>query len=177
MSLRKPIRAIRLWESTSDLVRDADLVRHRRYGVIEIEDGQLRTVIFRPWPKLISLPEVWWQGGSYHDRHGGDRCRLYFNQPRHCPNFLALMYVVSTHGASFASFRRATQVLDQIAAIKRSDAIVCEASNLRISERLLARWGWERHLPDSPRRHYIKRFYGQYAEANARVPVVETAPR
>lgn len=150
---------------TTDLARDADLIRRRRYGMIEIEAGAFKQITFYPWPKLISLPEVWCLGGSYHDRAAGDRCRLYFNQPRHCSQYLALMYVVSSRETRFATIHRGAQVLDQVARIKRSDAIVCEASNLRISDRLLTRWGWERHLLDSPRRHFIKRFYGEYPPA------------
>ena len=55
-------------------------------------------------------------------------------------------------------------MLDEIARIKGTDAIVAELSNLRISDRLARRWGWEPHVPSSRRRHYIKRFYGSYPE-------------
>jgi hypothetical protein len=58
-------------------------------------------------------------------------------------------------------------VLDEIARLKGSDAIVAEVRNLRISNRLLHRWGWESHLPTSRRRHYIKRFYGSYPDPHA----------
>ena len=78
------------------------------------------------------------------------------------PNYLALKYVVSHRETTLASFRGALRVLDEIARLKGVDALVCEASNPRISARLLRRWGWERHLPRSRRRHYIKRFYGQF---------------
>ena len=152
----------RWWPEARDLQQDAALLRTRHYGMIEVVDGQLHRIVLRPWPKLVSLPEVWWLGANYHAHQTGDRCRLYYNQPRGCPTFLALKYMVSSHGASFASFRLAVRTLDAIAALKRSDAIVCEATNLRISERLLARWGWERHCLQSSRRHYIKRFYGVY---------------
>ena len=53
-------------------------------------------------------------------------------------------------------------VLDQIAEIKHSDALLCEAFNQRISDRFLARMGWERHMESSSKRHFIKRFYGKY---------------
>lgn len=168
MSLRThPIRLpMRLapWQSATDLQQDAALIRTRRYGVIEIEAGRLVRIVFRPWPKVISLPEVWWLGGRHHAQASGDRCRLYYNQPRRCPQFLSVMYVTSTRCATFATIRRAGQVLDEIARLKTSDALVCEASNVRISHRLLTRWGWERHCLDSPRRHYIKRFYGHWPE-------------
>jgi hypothetical protein len=144
------------------LADDADLLRQAPYGMVEIVDGQLQRIVLRRWPKLISLPEVWWLGSRYHERCAGDRCRLYYNQPRSCPNYLALKYVVSSRAATFSSLRRALAVLDEIAWLKQTDAIVCEAYNLRISDRLATRWGWERHYPTSRRRHFIKRFYGHY---------------
>ena len=58
-------------------------------------------------------------------------------------------------------------ILDEIARLKGTDAIVAEVRNLRISERLLRRWGWESHMPTSRRRHYIKRFYGTYPDPQA----------
>ena len=39
-----------------------------------------------------------------------------------------------------------------IARLKGSDAILCDASNLRISDRLLARWGWTPHAASLGRR-------------------------
>jgi hypothetical protein len=151
-----------LWETVFDLERDANRIRARHYGMIEVVRGTLTRIVFRPWPKLVSLPEVWWLGNRHHAKSNGDACRLYYDQPRSSPNFLALKYVISSHNATFATLRRAALTLDEVARIKQSDAIVTEVSNLRISERLLERWGWERHFLSSPRRHYIKRFYGKY---------------
>jgi hypothetical protein len=56
-------------------------------------------------------------------------------------------------------------VLDEIARIKRSDAILAHVSNPQISDRLMWRWGWERHLVQSSKRQFIKRFYGVYPES------------
>ena len=137
------------------------LVR-RRYGVIETVGGKLRAIQLRPWPTLLSLPEILPVGPRYHGRGDSDRCRLYYNQPLGSSNFLALKYVVSTPGTSYATFRAALTVLDAIAELKRTDAIVCDASNLRISDRLLARLGWEAHKPERWHRNFIRRFYGHY---------------
>lgn len=162
----------RLFESVTDLQSGADLLRRRRYGVVEVVDGQLSQVRLRPFPKLISLPGVrfdeWWS----HGRRSGDRCWLYYNQPASCPNFLAVVHVVSTAGTSFRSFRLAVAVMDEIARLKSSDAMVCHVANDRISERLLTRWGWERHAPRLRGRNYIKRFYGDYP-----APLAELWPR
>ncbi len=54
--------------------------------------------------------------------------------------------------------------------IKGSDAIVTDVANFRISERLLARLGWERHTASRWHRNYIKRFYGQYPSTRT-VPI------
>jgi hypothetical protein len=157
----------RLFQSVHSLTDEAAVLRDRRYGVIEMSDGRLSGVHLRPWPKIISLPEAWWFGGWNHRRLQGDRCWLYYNQPRSCSNYLALRYIVSGREGSLASFHGGLVVLDEIARIKGTDAIVCDVTNSRISERLLSRWGWQRHVLHSPRRHYIKRFYGEYPDAAA----------
>jgi hypothetical protein len=143
-----------------DAEREA-LVRGR-YGVIETAGGRVVAVHLRPWPKLVSWPEIWPVGADYHARGAADRCLLYYNQPRRCSNFLALKYMASTAGTSYATARAAMQALDAIAALKRTDALLCDAANTRISDRLLARFGWEAHKPQRLRRNFIKRFYGTY---------------
>lgn len=142
-----------------------DRTRAQRYGVIETSEGQLRAIHFRPWPKLVSLPEFLPLGPRYHGRGAADRCLLYYNQPRRMPNFLALKYVVSTPGTSYQTFRAALRCLDKIAAIKQIDAIVCDAGNVRLSDRLMARLGWEPHKPQRWHRNFIRRFYGVYPTA------------
>ena len=39
-----------LWETVVDLTAQADVVRRRRYGVIELRDGRLASIHFRPLP-------------------------------------------------------------------------------------------------------------------------------
>ena len=151
-----------LWQTIYDSSVDREVLRQRRYGVIETTAGKLEAVHLRPWPKLLAWPDVWPVGPVYHARGERDRCLLYYNQPRSFSNFLALKYVVSTHGTSYATFRAALAVLDQIAELKRTDALLCDVSNLRISHRLLSRLGWQPHKPQRWHRNYIKRFYGEY---------------
>lgn len=152
-------------ESIEDLHRGRDTVRRRRYGVIETAGGRLRAIHLRPWPKLLALPEVVPLGCRYHAVGEPDRCLLYYNQPWRMPNFLALKYVVSTSGASYATVRAALATLDAIAELKHTDAIVCDAANLRLSDRLMARFGWEPHKPQRWHRNFIRRFYGTYPAA------------
>ncbi len=153
-----------LFQTVDDLQSQADTLKRRAYGVICIESGKLKEIVLRPWPKLISVAEISWLGNRTHDRTAGDYCWVYYNQPRRHRNFLALKYIVSSQQASFRTFRNSLIVLDEIARIKRSDAIVCELRNMRISDRLCRRWGWESHVPSSRRRHFIKRFYGTYPD-------------
>lgn len=140
----------------------ADELRRRKYGVIETRCGKFSAVHLRQLPKLVAWPEIWPTATDYHAAGEADRCLLYYNQPRRYPKFLALKYIVSTAGTRYATFRAALVQLDQLAQLKGSDALLCDAANSRISERLMARFGWEPHRPQRWHRNYIKRFYGVY---------------
>ncbi len=153
----------RLWQTITDWEAEQDTIRRRRYGVIETAAGRLVAIHFRPWPKLLAWPEILPVGPEYHARGQADRCLLYYNQPRSCSNFLALKYVVTTAGTPYKTFIAALTVLDSVAELKRSDAILCDAFNRRLSDRLLKRYGWEPHKPQRWHRNYIKRFYGEYS--------------
>jgi hypothetical protein len=153
-----------LGETILDLEASRERLRHRSHGIIETVGGDLRAVHLRPWPKMVSLAELWPLGPRYHARGDVDRCLLYFNQPRRLPNFLALRYVVTTAGTSYRTFRAALKTLDAIAELKGVDAMVCDASNIRLSERFMARMGWEPHKPQRWHRNYIRRFYGVYPQ-------------
>jgi hypothetical protein len=145
-----------------DPFADGEALRRGRYGVIEVAEGRLVAIHLRPWPKIASALEVEWRGRRAHASKPGDRCLLYYNQPRRFANFLALKYIVSHRDCTLLTFHHALEVLDEVARVKRTDAIVCDVWNDRISDRLLARWGWEPHKPQRWHRHYIKRFYGMY---------------
>jgi hypothetical protein len=152
-----------LFETITDLCLDADVLRRRRYGIIVVENGQFQRVVLRPWPKILVGPEVLWLGRWLHQRRGGDRVVLYYNHPWRFPNFLTLAYAISARETSMRSVRVCLEVLDEIARLKRSDALLCDAGNWRISERFMRRWGWVPHCPASWwHRHFIKRFYGKY---------------
>ena len=149
-------------QSIADLSDGGEAVRRARYGVVVTNAGRLEAVHLKPWPKLLSWRDFWPVGPRYHAQGPSDYCRLYYNQPLTASSFLALKYVVSTPATSYATFKAALKVLDSIAELKGSDAIVCDAANSRISNRLLDRLGWEAHCPQRWHRNYIKRFYGHY---------------
>jgi hypothetical protein len=151
-----------MFETVTDLDAQADVVRARRYGVIEVVDGRLRRVRMRPWPKIVSIPAVLMLGESWHSWLSGNRLWVYYNQPLGYSNFLAVRYVISSRNCTYATARTAARVLDEIARIKGTDALLCDVAFSRISDRLLVRWGWCSHKPQRFHRNYIKRFYGVY---------------
>jgi hypothetical protein len=153
------------FETVVDPLAETETLRARRFGVIEMVDGKLQSIRLRPWPKGSSMVEARWWGQWQHKHRRGDRCLLYYNQPWGSPNYLALQYVVSTRDCRWATFVAALAVLDEIAQIKQSDAIVCDACNQRFSDRMMDRWGWQ-PLGSGLRRTFIKRFYGQYPATN-----------
>ena len=151
-----------LFETVVDPVAQADVLRRRRYGVIEMIDGRLRAIHLAAVapPRLAARgPRVW---PLVARLRRGDRALLYYSQPWGHSNYLALRYCLSTRDCRLATARGALVVLDEIARLKQSDAIFADASNGRISDRLLARWGWEPLGGKIRGRTFVKRFYGQH---------------
>lgn len=145
-------------ERVTDWNAGQERLRRRRYGVIETRSGKLSQIYLRPFPKLVAWPEIWPTQANYHARGEPDRCLLYYNQPWRHPSFLALKYIVSTPGTPYGTFRAALSALDELARLKRVDALLCDAANCRISDRLLKRFGWQPHCPSRWHRNHIKRF-------------------
>ncbi|MBN2292664.1 MAG: hypothetical protein JXM70_09580 [Pirellulales bacterium] len=152
----------RLFETVTDLRAGADVIARRRFGMIEAAGGQFERIRLRPLPKLVSLPEILTLGRYLHSRLAVDRCRIFYDQPRCYPNYLAVKYIISGRGTSFRTIRRTVEALDEVARIKKTDALLCELVTWRISREMMTRWGWEPHCNSRWRRHYIKRFYGSY---------------
>lgn len=172
MTKSEEIRLKLFARKTTDLNIDREAIRGGRYGMIEVEGGRLGAIYLRPIPKLVSILDVLVSGRLYHRFAAGDRAYLYYNQPRRHPNYLALAYVLSASDCTLATLRAGLAVLDRIAEIKRCDALLCDASNWRISQRLLGRAGWEAHAPSRWHRNYIRRFYGAYPAAKAATPIL-----
>ncbi len=151
-------------ESVYDVKAQQAVLRRRRYGVIEAANGKLVRIQLRPWPKFGSILEAHWIEATRSRRQRKDCCRLFYNEPIGNPGFLTLAFAESSINTSITTIFVTLSVLDQIAYLKNSNAIVAEVSNKRISDRALKHWGWERHLEHKPKRHWIKRFYGTYPE-------------
>ncbi|HIQ20318.1 MAG TPA: hypothetical protein EYH34_03650 [Planctomycetes bacterium] len=162
-------QTVRNWQAAPELLR-----RHR-YGVIDAADGRLRRVVLRPIPMWPLPPELRLAGWCYHRYWPADRCRIYYNQPRRFPQFLAVPYILSGQGTRWATVRRALEALEYIARLKGVDALLCDVANRRISAKIMARWGWEPHCPSRWHRHFIKRFYSREPLEHTPPPAVPSA--
>lgn len=156
-----------LFSWIEDIESQRQRVRDARYGMIESIDGQFRQLQLRPWPKLVSGVEAFWIGGATHARKRHDRVRFWYSQPRSHNKYLILSYAVSGLGTTTLTLRAALRVLDRIAEFKQCDAILCEASNKRLNDSIMKYWGFERHMPNARRKHYIRRFYGNFPGTEA----------
>jgi hypothetical protein len=131
-----------------------------RAGRIRTRQGRLEAVYGRWWPYCGSLLGVWWD--ARYLTQAADCCDLYFHVPLTAPGFLSLDYARSGRRASVTTSYAALLVLDEIARLKQSQAIVCHVTNERLTDRFMRRRGWEPHCPHWTGRHFIKRFYGSY---------------
>ncbi len=133
----------------------ADRIRAWHYGEIEVCRGELHAIYPRWWPKFSSQWEAWWD--SYLRKPPEDVCRFYYALPRRVPDYLIVVYVQAGPKTQFKTFFRGVKLVDEIAAIWRVKAIVCQATNPRLNERLLKRLGYVRHAFSLGENHYIRR--------------------
>lgn len=140
-----------------------DSIRRWRCGRIIMRAGKLVCVQRRLFVGSVSMAQVWWQ--SRYGRPDDDLCWLDYHQPWGMPGFLTLDYIRSGRRAGYKTFVGACHVLDEIARIRRASAIVAHVSTESISDRLLERLGWQRHLNHWSGRHWIRRFYDGYPES------------
>jgi hypothetical protein len=127
-----------------------------RYGVVVVRNDRNVTVRRRLFPKMPSRIDVWvdarWR------RLPNNELQLYYNAPQRCPGFLVLAYARAGPKTSVATLRTGLLVLDEIAKIMRMQAIVCEATNPRLTSRVMDYFGYIRHAQHLKGYHYIKRF-------------------
>lgn len=145
---------------TTDLVRDASKIRRWRYGRILMKAGRLVEIQRRLTCGSVSIAQVWWQ--AKYGRSDDDVCWIDYHTPLGMPSFLTLDYIRAGTYAGYQSFCGACHLLDDVARIRGASAIVAHVSNGNISDRLMIRMGWERHLQDWCGRHWIRRFYDGY---------------
>ncbi|MCM2371334.1 hypothetical protein [Aporhodopirellula aestuarii] len=129
-------------------------------GRIIMRAGRL-VAIEQHWLRSpVSVAQIWWE--SNHGRLRGDECLLDYHIPRGLPSFITLDYIRSGSETQYKTFIGACHILNEVARLRRADAIVAHVTNVRISDRLLQRLGWQRHLEHWKGRHYIRRFYDGY---------------
>lgn len=156
-----------LFETIRSVRDHQETIRNRPYGLIESANGKFSSIQIRPYPKIASVIEAHWIQGMKRKRKMRDVCRVYYNQPFAHRNYLAVGYLESAVGTTIKTLFATLDMLEQVAFIKQSDAILAEISNPKISDRILKRRGWDRHLEHKKKRHWIKRFYGVYPESVA----------
>lgn len=147
-------------DSVSNPTLNENEIRSWRCGRILMKAGKLVEIQRRLACGNVSVAEVWWQ--AKFGRRDDDYCWLDYHQPLGMPGFLTLDYIRSGTLASYRTFIGACHVLDEIARIRSASAIVAHVTNRNISDRLLQRHGWDRHLEHWKGRHWIRRFYDGY---------------
>ncbi len=147
---------------TNDPERDADAIRRWRCAQIVMRDGKLESVRRRWTNGSVSLAGIWFR--KKFARPKGDVCIIDYHQPLGMRAFLTLDYVYSGTATTARTCVGACNVLNDIARIRGSLAIVTHVANESISDRLLLKHGWQRHLTHWSGRHWIRRFYDGYAK-------------
>lgn len=142
------------------IARQTPQLAARRAGQIMVQGGRLVAVFGRWWPYVGNHLRAAWD--QRFRQTAADRCEIFYHSAIASPQFLTLSYIHSGEKTSLSSLYAASLVLDEIARVRGALAIVCNVTNDRISDRLLARWGWESHCHSWSGRHFIKRFYGEY---------------
>ena len=146
----------------ADLQNERLKLKKRPYGMIEVINEQFTQIQLRPWPKFLSGIEAKWADGWGRKRSQKNQSQVFYSQPLSQRNYLTLTYAITTLQTSWTTLSYSLALLDYVAFVKRSDAILTEVSNRRISDQVMERLGYERHLHNSRKRHFIKRFYGEY---------------
>jgi len=59
-----------LFETVTDISEGSDVLRRRAYGLIEVVEGRFSSVLLRPLPKFVSVPEIMLLGRFRHERPG-----------------------------------------------------------------------------------------------------------
>lgn len=150
-------------DSIADPRTNQHKIRRWRCGRIVMRAGKLVEIQQRLLCGNVSVAQVWLQ--TKFGRRNDDSCWLDYHQPFGMPSFLTLDYVRTGTLASYQTFIGACLILDEIARIRSTAAIVAHVTNGNISDRLLMRHGWERHMERWPGRHWIRRYYDGYPES------------
>ena len=151
-------------DAVGDPICGAERLRRWRCGRIVMRAGRLVEIQRRLTCGSVSVAQVWWQAS--YGRNDDDICWLDYHQPFGMPGFLTLDYVRAGTLAGYKSLVGACYVLEEIARLRNATAIVAHVTNGNISDRLLQRLGWQRHMEHWKGRHWIRRFYEGYPDSS-----------
>ena len=138
------------------LQNEQERIRTCRYGEVVLRGAHLEAIYPRWWPRIASQWDV--VRDDYVRTLAPDECRFFYSFPRSSPGFMTLNYALTGPSTRYQTIRRAVGIADDIAAIKKANAIVCQAFNKRVTESIMNRWGYVRHAAGLGDNHYIKRF-------------------
>jgi hypothetical protein len=70
---------------------------------------------------------------------------------------MVLAYAQAGPRTNLATLRAGLQQLEEIAVVRQLQAIVCQATHRKLTDRVMQYFGYQRHAFSLPGRHYIKR--------------------
>jgi hypothetical protein len=126
-----------------------------RYGEVETCEGQVTGLYARWWPRIGSELDV--AMDNYLSQLRENSARFYYAFPLRSPGYMTILYAHSGPRTSYATLYRGIETMDAIAKLRRTNAIVCQATNAKLEERTMNRWGYVRHALALGDNHYIKR--------------------
>lgn len=144
----------------TDLSSQSESIAQIVRGRIVMRAGRFVAVAEQWVRSPVSIAQIWWE--SNYGRLRGDECLLDYHIPRGLPSFITLDYIRSGTQTQYKTFVGACHILNEIARLRHSEAIVAHVTNVRISDRFLDRLGWERHQEHWRGRHFIRRFDSGY---------------
>jgi len=133
----------------------ADELQACNYGEVLLSHGELVAIYPRWWPKIASR----WEAIQHTLLRSlpEDVCRAYYAFPRRAPGYMTVIYAHSGPNTHYRTLYRGVKVMEDIARLRNTKAMVCESVNARVDERLLNRWGYVKHAVSLGGNHYIKR--------------------
>lgn len=134
-------------------------IRWRRYGILQCQDGSVKSIQFRPYPAITCWWHARWLGEWSRRKVPEGELWIYFDQPLGWDPYLAIKYAVAGKRTTPSTLQAAMTGLELIAKIKGCQALLCDAASPRLKPELLARWGWVPHAPSAWHRNFIKRLY------------------
>jgi len=147
--------------TVTDLQTQAGIVKRWPSGRIRMAGGKLLDIRCGIVARRTSVARVWLESRFRSQRT--DHCVLHYHSPL-LSRYLTLDLILAGPQTHLSTIRGACEILDEVARLRGAVAIFAHVSTTGITDRLLRRLGWQRHLMGEPGRHWIKRFYDGYPD-------------